>query len=203
MTNNMNFMIYLASGSASRKQLLETAGLPHTVISQSADEDAIQVRTPYEDYVETLSICKMTAIESPKKLHENSIILTADTVIVGVETNELFGKPRDREHAREMIKKFQQQEMFVITGMSFKIIKNGEYIGSHTSSSKTRAKFIVPDEYIDIYLDSSPFTMKACAATVIEGMGAMFMQHMNGSLSSAMGIDLHELFKVLRRYDCM
>ncbi len=102
-----------------------------------------------------------------------------------------------------MIKTFQHQEMDIITGMAFRIVKNGEAIGAHVCSSTTRAKFIVPDEYINQYIDSSPFTMKACGATVIEGLGMLFMQQMNGSLSSAMGIDMHELFKVLRRYDFM
>lgn len=108
--------LLLASTSPRRKQIITLFGLPYRVAAASDDEEEAQKRYsgPTEDTALWLAKHKAAAA---MKLPEASgrLIITADTtVLLG---NEILGKPRDKEHAVELLKALRNRWHHVITGM--------------------------------------------------------------------------------------
>src|SRR5664279_8356 len=90
--------IILASASPRRKEILEKTGLKFKVYESDYEENMEIGLKPHE-----LAIChsigKAMAIA---RKHKNALIISADTIVVF--KNRVFGKPRDKEDAREMLK---------------------------------------------------------------------------------------------------
>ncbi len=61
----MKSTLYLASGSQSRKKLLEVANIPFTLISQNADESQCSLQQPLEMLVQEIAELKMDHVILP------------------------------------------------------------------------------------------------------------------------------------------
>src|ERR1035437_5852020 len=96
--------IILASSSPRRKQILEQVGLKFTVEASDYEENPIPGMSP-SVFVETLSLGKAKAVA---KNHNDAIIIGADTIVV--LDNQILGKPKTKENAREMLKKLSAQK---------------------------------------------------------------------------------------------
>ena len=108
--------VVLASGSPRRKQLLEWAEVPFDVVVANTDES-------YPDDIEAMQdipvyIARNKAAAVQYKVND-CIIIAADTIVV--LHNEVIGKPRNREHAIEILQHLSGQKHLVITGV---VIKN-------------------------------------------------------------------------------
>jgi len=69
------------------------------------------------------------AIPSARQLaiarkYKNALIISADTIVV--LKNRVFGKPRDKEDAREMLKALKRQSHTVITGYTIMDAETGK-----------------------------------------------------------------------------
>src|SRR5579864_2896019 len=92
--------LILASSSPRRKQILEMLGLEFTVYPSEIKE-RLTPGLPPKKQVEVLSVQKAEAVAT--KFH-NAIILAADTMVV--LGDEVIGKPKDAQDAKQMLKKF-------------------------------------------------------------------------------------------------
>jgi predicted house-cleaning NTP pyrophosphatase (Maf/HAM1 superfamily) len=87
----MKPILYLASGSAGRKKLLQDAQIPFELAFHSADETACDLSQPIDVVVKSLALLKMKHVALPYG-YEGQIIfvLTADTLTLS-HTGELMG----------------------------------------------------------------------------------------------------------------
>ena len=94
--------LLLASASPRRRQILQLLGLPYTVSTSPADEDAAQkrFRGPAEELAQWLATHKAAEV---LKSHETAgrLVITADTTVL--LNGEILGKPRDKAHARHPV----------------------------------------------------------------------------------------------------
>ena len=58
-------------------------------------------------------------------------------------------------------------------------------------------KFVIPDEWIEIYLKHSLLALSASNAIAVEGYGAQFLTAVNGSYSAIVGLPMFELRQAL------
>lgn len=180
-------MILLASKSPRRRELLTQIGIAFEVCESDAEELAGTGREP-------LSLVRENAERKSlavAKLHPSLPVLGADTV-VSLE-GEIFGKPRDEEEAREMLRALSGRQHLVTTGLALAV--RGEL---YTTAATTRVYFDeLSDEEIAAYVATGEPLDKA-GAYAIQGRAAAFIPRIEGSYSNVVGLPLHTLRALAR-----
>ena len=122
--------IILASGSPRRKELLEQIGLEFEICPAKGEE--IITKTIPEEVVMELSKQKAEEVAGMVSAYgENHSELTTpqDILVIGTDTvvaydGQILGKPKDREHAMEMLRMLSGHTHSVYTGVPvFSLIK--------------------------------------------------------------------------------
>ena len=108
--------LLLASASPRRRQLISLLGLPYTVAVSPADEDALQAT--YQG--PATGLARWTAEQKALATHAlpeaaNRVVITADTTVL--LDGEVLGKPRDEQHARQLLLSLRGRWHHVVTGV--------------------------------------------------------------------------------------
>lgn len=121
-----------------------------------------------------------------------------DDIIIGADTlvyldGKKYGKPNDKEEAKEMLKALSGKTHSVYTGVC--ILKNGE---SECFCTKTDVKFYeLCDSFIEKYIASGEPLDKA-GAYGIQGKGALLVEKVNGDFYNIVGLPIALVAKKLR-----
>jgi len=185
-------LLYLASQSPRRRQLLEQLGVRFDTI----DVDVPEVRAPGEspaDYVSRVAREKAGAGLLKLAAVPGAVVLGADTeVVLG---DEVFGKPANAVHAAQMLRRLQGRAHQVITvvwctsaGREERAV-NESAVEFGPLSEAEIAAYVVSGE-----------PMGRAGAYAIQGRAAAFIARISGSYSSVMGLPLFETADLLRRF---
>jgi len=183
--------IILASASPRRRELLEQIGI--TAMVQAVDIDESRNRDEAViDFVERLAMEKAQRGFDTVKNVVALPVLGSDTIVeIG---GVVLGKPRDREHAKEILTMLSGQVHQVHTSVA---IVTQERKVIETSSTHVHFKTLEADE-IDSYINTGEADDKA-GAYAIQGLAAQFVKNINGSYSGVMGLPLYETVKLLKQ----
>lgn len=187
-----NPSLYLASRSPQRAELLTQIGLSFALLDVEVDESPLASEAP-EDYVARIALEKARAGRAVLASTERRPVLAADTSVV--LDGRFFGKPRDREHALEMLRALSGREHRVLTAVALVASRGaqgatpaGEWM--QISESWVRFRSLAESELAH-YWDSGEPRDKA-GAYAIQGRGALFVAELRGSYSGVMGLPLFE-----------
>jgi len=170
--------LILASGSPRRKEILDTMGLLYTVDVSDADESFFA-----DPETMVLELSRRKALAVAEK-HNDSIILAADTLVF---SNKVLGKPRDEEHAKQMLHELSGNWHSVYTGVTLIDTQSGK---THSKTDMTRVHFVdLSDSEIDAYIATKECLDKA-GAYGIQGIGGMFIDRIEGSYSNVVGLPM-------------
>jgi septum formation protein len=182
-------MIYLASKSPRRAELLRQIGLQFKVIEVDIDESKNDAESP-EAYVCRVAEYKARAGRSA--LDVDSPVLAADTIIA--IDGKLFGKPTDYTHCHKILAQLSGRQHQVLSAVALNF--QGE---TKLKLSKNRVSFRrLESAEIDAYCASEEPLGKA-GAYAIQGKAAVFIDHLEGSYSSVMGLPLFETAELLKQ----
>jgi len=193
-------MVYLASQSPRRSQLLEQLGVPHTLLLPAPNEDAEALETvlPREapaDYVQRVTRLKLDAAMRRRILRglPDAPVLCADTTVA--LGRSILGKPRDAADAARMLARLSGRSHRVLTAMA---VGQGARVVQVLSVSQVR---FVPMSAADIetYVASGEPMGKA-GAYAVQGLAAAYIARIGGSYSGIMGLPLHETAHALRQF---
>ncbi|MGB9430512.1 MAG: Maf family protein [Gammaproteobacteria bacterium] len=182
--------IYLASQSPRRTGLLKQLGLRFEVVNAPADEN-LQARESPQDYVLRAARQKVAAAVQGLGGHPSAPVLAADTVVVidGV----ILRKPCDRGDALTMLARLSGRSHEVLSGLA---LWTPVDILQALSTSRVNFRAITPEE-MAAYWDSGEPADKA-GGYAIQGLGALFVERLEGSYSGVMGLPLFETAQLLR-----
>lgn len=183
--------IILASASPRRKKLLKQLGLDFKVIPSEIDEK-LNARLHPRKQVEVLSVQKAEAVAVKAK---NALVIGADTMVAF--DGEVIGKPKDEREARRMLKRLSGRKHSVITAFTIidTVVKK-----SVTKSVETNVWFGKMNEAdIKSYIAKDKPFDKA-GAYGIQGLGAVFVERIDGEYSGAVGLPLYTLAKELKKF---
>ena len=150
--------LVLASQSPRRRQLMTQAGYDFIVIAPSEDAESGEPDgDPTNVYVSRLAVQK--AIDVATRVEQPAMIVACDTVAEcqGI----VLGKPRDREHAREMLQMLSGREHFVYSGLCVWNSTTGEFDVRSERSVLTMQP--LSESMIEVYLDSNAWQGKSGA----------------------------------------
>lgn len=181
-------MIILASASPRRKELLEQIGCCFRIETADTEEAGGEGMTPSELVMKNAHL-KAAAVAA---LHPDIPVLGADTV-VSLDGN-IYGKPRDREHAIEMLTSFSGRAHQVMTGIAL------AWQGRIWQAYETTEVVFAPLSAASItrYVDTGEPADKA-GAYGIQGRAAVFVEQIRGSYSNVVGLPLHCLDGLARK----
>ena len=181
----------LASASERRKDLLSRIVSNFEVKISNFDEEKVEVSTNIENYVKTLAEGK--AKDVALNCDNDSIIIGADTiVIIG---DNILGKPKDKNHAFEMLKLLSNNVHRVYSGVA--VINNQKNI-MKSECLYTEVYFSeISDDEIWRYIESGECLDKA-GAYGIQGYGGVFAEKINGCYYNVVGLPLNLLNKMIK-----
>lgn len=182
-------LIYLASRSPRRRELLLQVGVHHEVLHTDVDESLHPGEAPAE-YVIRLALAKARAAHESLPGQPGLPVLGADTAVV--IDNEILGKPRDREDFLAMMERLSGHSHKVLTGVALV----GKTEESRLSVSKVTFRAISRQE-AEAYWESGEPADKA-GGYAIQGLAALFISRVEGSYSGVMGLPLFETADLLR-----
>ncbi len=181
-------MLYLASQSPRRRELLQQICVPFEPISVDIDETVLPSEPP-TDYVQRVALEKARA--GARRVAPNAWVLGADTsVVLG---QQIFGKPANAEEAASMLQQLSGKTHQVMTAIA---LVNATQVAARLNISTVQFRALHSSE-IERYIATGEPNDKA-GAYAIQGLAAQFISHLSGSYSSVMGLPLYETAEVLR-----
>ena len=184
--------IILASGSASRKIMLQEAGIPFNVVVSNTDEEEIKqniISKPFEDQVIYLAKAKA---EPVSKIHSDSIVIGGDQMCVYNKT--VFNKPGSKEQAIKNLKLLSDQSHFQHSGVC--IYKNSQCLWEYSETVELKMHNLSEKEIINYVELENP--IHAAGAYKFESLGCNLFSYVNGSSYTVRGMPLLPLLNALR-----
>lgn len=184
--------LILASRSPRRRQLLDEAGIVHSVqLAEEIDDgDLCPGRVAPENWVAALAYLKARAVaESLDSDAVGSVVLGADTVCV--QEGEIIGQPADRAAAERTIRLFENAEHDVMTGVAM-VDEHNVIVDLFVDRARVRVGSI-GDAAIEAYLDTELWRGKAGAYNLFERIDAGWPIEYSGDGTTIVGLPMAAL----------
>ncbi len=186
------YEIILASGSPRRVELLKGMGVDFTIRKLDIDE-SYSAELQGADIAVYVSQ-KKSAAYPDNELGENTIVITADTIVW--QHGRALEKPMDRAHAIEMLRSLSGAEHEVFTGVT---LRSENKTHSFFSRSKVWFRALSLDE-IEYYVDTCKPFDKAGSYGVQEWIGYVAIERIEGSWFNVMGLPTRMLYQELEAF---
>jgi septum formation protein len=186
-------MLYLASQSPRRAELLRQIGVKFDIINGDIDETPVEHESPSETVARLSRQKALKGYQQLSSTHSDDWVLASDTLIE-IE-DRVIGKPESAHNCQEILSLLSGKEHRVLTAIAL-VGKQGEI---HQTTSYNRIKFRnLRSEEIELYCQLEEPRDKA-GAYAIQGKAAIFIENLQGSYSSVMGLPLFETAQLLQK----
>ncbi|WP_460456251.1 Maf family protein [Arenimonas alkanexedens] len=188
-------MIYLASQSPRRRDLLAQLGVDFGLLDVNVPEQRLPGEPP-DAYVSRVAREKAGAGLLAVVANPGALVLGADTeVVLG---DRVFGKPADADDAARMLRD--------LSGRSHRVVSTVWLVSAGREaqvSSVSEVRVEALDEaMIAAYVGTGECFGKA-GAYAIQGRFGAHVTHLAGSYTGVMGLPLHETACLLRGFGAM
>ncbi len=191
-------LVVLASASPRRSALLAQIGVAHAVRVTDVDESALAGETPGA-LVRRLAQAK--AIEGRRR-NPGLPVLGADTIVVLDAV--VFGKPADQPDCVRMLQALGGHTHHVLTAVALAMPDSGraaapgDSVALACSDTAVTMRVISPQEAATYWASGEP--AGKAGGYAIQGRGARFIAHIDGSYSGVMGLPLYETAQLLQAH---
>ncbi|MCU0652122.1 MAG: Maf and M48 domain-containing protein [Candidatus Omnitrophica bacterium] len=185
--------VYLASDSKARKKLLDIFGLKFKVLPAKIKEKNKISGISYAQLAKQNALKKAEYVAGKVK---SGIIIAADTIVV--QGKKIYGKPKNLQDARRMLKKLSSKPQLLYTGVAV--------------IDKDSRKTVVGYEKTKIYMDklsdkdvsayfahTSP--LDKAGSFDIQGRGAFFIRRIEGCFYNVVGLPVRKLYQILKQFN--
>ncbi|HTZ79714.1 MAG TPA: nucleoside triphosphate pyrophosphatase [Stellaceae bacterium] len=193
--------IYLASGSPTRKRLLEAAGIPVVVEPAAVDEGEIKAafqaeRRSAEDCATALAEAKAMRVSLR---HPDALVIGADQML---DCNGVwFDKPRDLAHARAHLMALRGKRHRLISAVA--VLRAGAVLW-HAIDQAELAMRPFSDDFLHRYLAAAGgAALHSVGAYQLEGLGAQLFTFVDGDYFTILGLPLLPLLDFLRGHGAL
>jgi septum formation protein len=180
--------LVLASASPRRAEILTALGIPFTVVATDIDETV----APGESGREAASRLAAEKAAASAALRPGDWVLAADTLVL--LDDAILGKPRDGTDARGMLRRLSGREHKVVTA-----VRLTRASGPGLEAIEESRVRIAPldEEEIRWYVSTGEPLDKA-GAYAVQGLGARFVESVEGSFTNVMGLPARSVYRLLR-----
>lgn len=185
-------MIYLASQSPRRRELLEQLGVAFDTVDADVHERRLPDESP-QDYVVRVAREKAGAGLLALAARPEAVVLGADTDVV--LDGEVLGKPNDAAHAAELLARLSGRTHEVVSAVW---LVSGRREEHRLSVTRVRFAPLSAADAAAYVATGEPFGK--AGAYAVQGRAAAFIERIEGSYSGVMGLPLHETWQLLRNF---
>ena len=185
-----NNTIILGSASPRRQELFKELNIPFNIKIKSVEE-IYPSNLKGEEITNFLAILKANAFNND--MNEKDIIITSDTIVW--LNNEALEKPKNKEHAIEILQKLSGKSHEVITSVCIKTIN--KLVTFSDITIVNFKKFSI--EEINFYVENYNPYDKAGAYGIQEWIGFIGVTSINGSYFNVMGLPVNKLYEELKK----
>jgi septum formation protein len=180
----------LVSASPRRRAILEKLGARIEIAPANIEEEAIPYATPRE-----LAL-KAAYSKIQARAHEwpHHILIACDTVVA--LNGQVFGKPRDTEDARAMLRALSGRCHSVISGLAVKATPSSVLLDAVETTVAFRP---LTDDEIEQYVRSGE-PMDKAGAYAIQGGAKKFVTSIEGDYWNVVGLPIHRLLEMLGEF---
>ena len=182
--------IYLASGSPRRRELIGLLNYQCDILRPSVIEEWMSGETP-QQYVQRLAVEKSQA--GVAIAPHDYPVLGADTIVV--LNQNILEKPRDKQHAAEILALLSGQTHQVMTANA---VSNSKQLLSQLIVTDVTFRDLSKLEIQDYIASGEP--MDKAGAYGIQGLGGRFVRKINGSYHAVVGLPLVETEELIERF---
>lgn len=181
--------IVLASASPRRCELLSQIGVGFIQSAIDIDETPRPGETP-RDYVNRLALAKAAAVWQRDGGHRP--VLGADTTVV--IDNQPLGKPQHADQARAMLQRLSGKVHRVLSAVA--LVTDRKAV--RTSETCVHMRPLTATEISQYWASGEP--RDKAGGYAIQGIGAIFIERIEGSYSGVMGLPLFETAQLLGEF---
>ena len=184
--------LVLASQSASRRAMLDAAGIVHEAIPAHVDERAIEAAladAPAPDIALALADAKALAITALGRL-----VLGSDSLVV--VDGRRFDKPTSRDNAADHLRFFSGKVMELHSAAA--IARDGAIVWRHADVVRLHVRPLT-EAFIATYLDAEWPHVAGCVGVFrIEARGVQLFERIDGDHFTVLGMPLLPVLGALR-----
>ena len=190
-------MLILASQSASRRAMLDAAGVPFTAMAAGVDEESMKIGLRAEgvsprNLADALAELKATKLS---RRHPTDLVLGCDST-VAFDDGTMIDKAESREAQRDLLLRLSGQRHKLHSAAV--ICEGGSPIWRHVDSATLHVRPL-SEAFVDAYLDAEWPEIGHCVGGYrIEGRGAQLFSRIEGSQFTILGLPLLPLLDYLR-----
>jgi septum formation protein len=183
MPNQVDYFpmrLILGSQSPQRREILSFYSLPFEQISPNFAEELVPFEGDPILYAQTIALGKAHSLASR---YENSIIITADTVVY--KENKIFNKPADEAENFAMLKELNGSWHSVFTAVT---VQKGKQ--HHVATAETRVQFhALNDDELRNYHRAFKGSDKAGGYSIQKG-GSVIVKRIEGCFYNVVGLPI-------------
>lgn len=189
--------IILASQSASRRQMLDAAGVQYEALPAFVDEAGVkaamlQANAAPRDIADSLAELKALKISQQ---HLDALVIGSDSIVVRAD-GIIMDKPDDRDTARAHLTSLSGSTHQLISAAV--IAEHGRPVWRHVDQAKLIVRPLSAS-FIDAYLDIEWPAIAQCVGCFrIEGLGVTLFDRIDGDHFTILGMPLLPVLGYLR-----
>jgi septum formation protein len=191
--------LVLASRSAIRRTLLETAGVPIEICPADIDERGIEGKAPLQTPVAVAALLAREKAAVIVRTMRGRLVLGADQVLS--LNGERFSKPADRAAARAQLAKLSGQTHELCSAIAF--ARDEAVLFEHVGVARLTMRAF-SERFLDDYLDAvGDAATASVGAYQLEGLGIQLFERIDGDYFTVLGLPLITALDFLRRHGCL
>ncbi len=189
--------LVLASQSASRRAMLEAAGVPFSATAAGVDEDAAKLGlrangVAPRDFADALAELKALRVS---QRDPEALVLGSDSLMV-LADGTILDKPADRDEAAIHLRLMSGGRHAIVSAAV--IAEQGRPVWRHVDRAVLHVRPL-SEAFIEQYLDAEWPMIAGCAGCFrIEAMGAQLFAQIDGSHFTVLGMPLLPVLDYLR-----
>lgn len=187
-------MIYLASSSPRRAELLRQIGVEFIVHAIAIDETRLVSESAGEYVCRMAKTKARVAAENLAHQESGYRVLAADTTIT--LDGDIIGKPSDRDECRDILEQLSARQHLVLSAVA---LATPDDIVLRLTQNRVSFRELSAAEIESYCATEEP--MDKAGGYAIQGKAALFVDHLEGSYSAVMGLPLYETAQLLRGAD--
>ena len=186
--------VILASKSPRRKELMDLLGIEYEIMVSEADE-TLEEGLSLEEQSKKLGYIKAKAVFD--KTTGDRIVIGSDTMVI--KNGKLFGKPKDKQDAVNMLNILKNDKHQVITSIAILTERNGKYEEHIDCDISNVYVSDMSDSEIEKWIEIGDVYDKAGAYAIQSGFG-VFVDKVEGNYSTVIGFPINKVYKILKQY---